>query len=174
MRWIWHQPGAKYGPVGVERKKPASQRGRRKGKGRGSQQRAPNEADESRHITSSWIISSRRRTSSAPFASTATVNQIAWKDNALVLLLLTVFTSDERCNCWRKRPSTKTPMARPIQRFFSGEPVKLISIPTIASSYNDEMNHVDRGDQRRSFLGYLFECHKPTLPYRAPHDPRFD
>ena len=45
-------------------------------------------------------------------------------------------------------------MARPIQRFFSGEPVKLISIPTIAASYNDEMNHVDRGDQRRSYLGY--------------------
>ncbi|RKK61223.1 hypothetical protein BFJ68_g17511 [Fusarium oxysporum] len=33
MRWIWHQPGAKYGPVGVNRKNPASQRGRRKGKG---------------------------------------------------------------------------------------------------------------------------------------------
>ena len=38
--------------------------------------------------------------------------------------------------------------------FFSGEPVKLIPIPTIAASYNDEMNHVDRGDQRRSYLGY--------------------
>jgi hypothetical protein len=50
MRWIWHQPGAKYGPVGVERKKPASQRGRRKGKGRGSQQRAPNEADEVKEV----------------------------------------------------------------------------------------------------------------------------
>jgi hypothetical protein len=50
MRWIWHQPGAKYGRVGVERKKPASQRGRRKGKGRGSQQRAPNEADEVKEV----------------------------------------------------------------------------------------------------------------------------
>jgi hypothetical protein len=70
------------------------------------------------------------------------------------LLLSTVFTGDERCDRWRKRPSTKTPMARPIQRFFSGEPIKLISIPTIAASYNDEMNHVDRGDQRRSYLGY--------------------
>jgi hypothetical protein len=37
---------------------------------------------------------------------------------------------------------------------FGSEPAKLISIPTIAASYNDEMNHVDRGDQRRSCLGY--------------------
>jgi hypothetical protein len=50
MRWIWHQPGAKYGPVGVERKKPASQRGRRKGKGRGSQRRAPDEVDEVKEV----------------------------------------------------------------------------------------------------------------------------
>lgn len=70
------------------------------------------------------------------------------------MLLSTVFTGDERCDRWRRRPSTKTPTARPIQRFLSGEPVKLISIPTIAASYNDEMNHVDRGDQRRSYLGY--------------------
>ncbi|KAJ0126761.1 Uncharacterized protein HZ326_30136 [Fusarium oxysporum f. sp. albedinis] len=27
------------------------------------------------------------------------------------------FTDNERCNRWRKRPSTKTPMARPIQGF---------------------------------------------------------
>jgi hypothetical protein len=65
-----------------------------------------------------------------------------------------VFTGDETTKRWRKRPSTQTPTARPIQRFFGGEPVKLISIPTIAASYSDEMNHVDRGDQRRSYLGY--------------------
>jgi hypothetical protein len=59
-----------------------------------------------------------------------------------------------RTERWRRRPSTKTPTARPIRRFFGSEPAKLISIPTIAASYNDEMNHVDRGDQRRSYLGY--------------------
>ncbi|KAH7464559.1 hypothetical protein FOMA001_g17643 [Fusarium oxysporum f. sp. matthiolae] len=31
MRWIWHQPGARYGPVGVQ-KKPASQKKKTKGK----------------------------------------------------------------------------------------------------------------------------------------------
>ncbi|KAJ3454535.1 hypothetical protein MRS44_013135 [Fusarium solani] len=82
------------------------------------------------------------------------VNQIAWKDNALVVFLSTVFKGDERCERWRKRPSTTTSTARPIQRFFSDEPVKLISIPTVAAAYNDEMNHVDRGDQRRAYQGY--------------------
>ncbi|KAJ0126279.1 hypothetical protein HZ326_30614 [Fusarium oxysporum f. sp. albedinis] len=209
IRWIWHQPGAKYGPVGVSAKKPASQKGRRKGKGRGSRRRTSYEADEDDEIkevihviteagNKIMALNSTQSTSSAPFASMAMarpaqhgliavsikdlqtlkkadkagksgfqfneikviptadnqVNQIAWKDNALVLLLSTVFTGEERCDRWRKRPSTKTLMARPIQRFFSGEPVKLISIPTIAASYNDEMNHVDRGDQRRSYLGY--------------------
>ncbi|SPJ88209.1 uncharacterized protein FTOL_12546 [Fusarium torulosum] len=42
------------------------------------------------------------------------VIQIAWKDNALVLFLSTVFTGDETTERWRKRPLMKTPMARPI------------------------------------------------------------
>jgi hypothetical protein len=37
-------------PIGVERKKPASQRGRRKSKGRGSQRRVADEADEVREV----------------------------------------------------------------------------------------------------------------------------
>lgn len=82
------------------------------------------------------------------------MNQIAWKDNALVLFLSTVFKGDERTDRWRKKPSTKKATARPIQHFFGGEPVKLISIPTVAASYNDEMNHVDRGDQMRAYQGY--------------------
>jgi hypothetical protein len=71
-----------------------------------------------------------------------------------VLFLSTVFKGDERCERWRKRPSTTTSTARPIRRFFGDEPVKLISIPTVAAAYNDEMNHVDRGDQRRAYQGY--------------------
>jgi hypothetical protein len=30
----------------------------------------------------------------------------------------------------------------------------IIAIPTVAASYNDEMNHVDRGDQLRSYTSY--------------------
>ena len=54
----------------------------------------------------------------------------------------------------RKRPTTRKAQARPIQRFFGDEYVKIISIPSVAASYNLEMNHVDRGDQRRSYQGY--------------------
>ncbi|SCO92674.1 uncharacterized protein FRV6_16802 [Fusarium oxysporum] len=43
MRWIWHQPGAKYGPVGIQ-KKPVSQRKKSKGKGKAASQ--ADKADE--------------------------------------------------------------------------------------------------------------------------------
>lgn len=81
------------------------------------------------------------------------VNQIAWKDNSLVLFLSTVFKGDEVINRWRKRPTTDKIAARLIQRFFGDEPVKLIPIPSIAAAYNDEMNAVDRGDQMRAYWG---------------------
>lgn len=69
-----------------------------------------------------------------------------------------MFKGDEKCECWREKLSTKLSMksstAQPIKRFFGDEAVKLISIPTVAASYNDEMNYVDRGDQMRAYLGY--------------------
>ncbi|KAJ3455231.1 hypothetical protein MRS44_013831 [Fusarium solani] len=81
------------------------------------------------------------------------VNQIAWKDNRLILFLTTVFTGEERVCRKRKKPSSQKPEAKPIRRFFGDEAVKVISIPTVAAAYNDEMNHVDRGDQL-SFTGH--------------------
>ncbi|KAM6514259.1 hypothetical protein FALCPG4_18906 [Fusarium falciforme] len=84
------------------------------------------------------------------------VNQIAWKDNKLVLFLNTVFTGadDERAIRRRKKPSSGKSEAKPIRRFFGDEAVKLINIPTVAAEYNDQMNHVDRGDQLRSYYAY--------------------
>ncbi|TVY65365.1 hypothetical protein Focb16_v015453 [Fusarium oxysporum f. sp. cubense] len=84
------------------------------------------------------------------------VNQIAWKDNKLVLFLSTVFTGadDERVVRQRKKPSSKKSEAKPIRLFFSNEAVKMINIPTVAAAYNDEMNHVDRGDQLRPYYKY--------------------
>ena len=51
LRWIWHQPGAKYGPIGVERPKKklptrGRGRGRARGRGRGGLKRKDNEADK--------------------------------------------------------------------------------------------------------------------------------
>src|SRR6478609_5852394 len=43
--------------------------------------------------------------------------------------------------------------ARLIQRFFGDDPVKQVSIPSIAAIYNNEMNAVDRGDQMRAYWG---------------------
>jgi hypothetical protein len=45
MRWIWHQPGAKYGPVGVQKKKPASQRKKSMGNSKG-----PSTADKADEV----------------------------------------------------------------------------------------------------------------------------
>ncbi|KAF4343862.1 hypothetical protein FBEOM_2182, partial [Fusarium beomiforme] len=80
------------------------------------------------------------------------VNQIAWKDNSLVLFLTSVFKGDELVKRKRKRPNTMEARARPIQRFFGDEAVKDFNIPLVAAIYNDEMNHVDRGDQLRASL----------------------
>lgn len=71
-----------------------------------------------------------------------------------MLFMSTVFKGNERIECKRKKPSTDHIRARPIQRFFGDETVKLISIPTVAAEYNNEMNHVDRGDQLRSYHSY--------------------
>jgi hypothetical protein len=68
-----------------------------------------------------------------------------------VLFLSTVFTGVERVDRKRKRPTTDQPSARPIKRFFGAEPVKVISIPSIAAIYNEQMNSVDQGDQRRAY-----------------------
>jgi hypothetical protein len=73
-----------------------------------------------------------------------------------VLFLSTVFTGadDERVIRQRKKPSSKKSEAKPIRLFFGNEAIKMINIPTVAAAYNDEMNHVDRGDQLRSYYKY--------------------
>lgn len=83
------------------------------------------------------------------------MNQIAWKDNALVLFLSTVYTAseDEQQDRTRKRPTTTQPRARPIKRMFGSDPVKRVSIPTIGAVYNDKMGAVDIGDQLKESLG---------------------
>ncbi|KAF7548562.1 hypothetical protein G7046_g8632 [Stylonectria norvegica] len=71
------------------------------------------------------------------------VNQIAWKDNALVLMLSTVFKGDEFEVKKRKKPNTEEPRARPIKAFFGDDPQKEFPVPSIGARYNDEMNAVD-------------------------------
>lgn len=80
--------------------------------------------------------------------------QIAWKDNALVLFLTTFYTGSESQQRLRRCPTSTQPRAREIKRFFAGEPVKTVEIPSIAADYNDHMNAVDIGDHLRSATGY--------------------
>ncbi|KAJ3455260.1 hypothetical protein MRS44_013860 [Fusarium solani] len=82
------------------------------------------------------------------------VNQIAWKDNALVLFMTSYFSGSERQDHVRRRPTSSHPRARPAMAFFGDEPQRSVSTPCIAVAYNHEMNAVDRGDQLRSYIGY--------------------
>ncbi|EGU80032.1 hypothetical protein FOXB_09458 [Fusarium oxysporum f. sp. conglutinans Fo5176] len=72
------------------------------------------------------------------------VNQIAWKDNSLVLFITTVFRGDELTNKKRKKPSADHLRTQPTQPEFGEENTKVIPIPTVAAAYNDEIDHVDR------------------------------
>ncbi|KJZ69068.1 hypothetical protein HIM_11537 [Hirsutella minnesotensis 3608] len=71
------------------------------------------------------------------------VNQFAWKDNALVLFLSTVYSGEEFQERIRRRPTTTQPRARPIQRKFGAEPVLRLVVPSITADYNDRMGGVD-------------------------------
>ena len=82
------------------------------------------------------------------------VNQIGWKDNALVLFLTSVYTGDEVITCIRKRPNTDKARGRAILQMFGNQSKKELVIPAVGANYNNEMNSVDIGDQLRSYLGY--------------------
>ncbi|KAH7464233.1 hypothetical protein FOMA001_g17874 [Fusarium oxysporum f. sp. matthiolae] len=86
------------------------------------------------------------------------VMQIAWKDSGIVLFLPTVHSGadNKRTPKKRKLPAkrrTKAELQR-LQQVFGGDSFKIIPIPSVAAEYNDEMNHVDRVDQLRSYTTY--------------------
>ncbi|TVY62590.1 Pogo transposable element with ZNF domain [Fusarium oxysporum f. sp. cubense] len=76
--------------------------------------------------------------------------QIAWKDSGVVLFISTVHSGAPHERTPKKRKllakrGTKIE-AQQLQQILNGDSFKIIPIPTIAAQYNDEMNHVDRGD----------------------------
>jgi hypothetical protein len=75
-----------------------------------------------------------------------------------VLFLSTVHSAAplDRTLIKRKLPAkrgTKAEAQR-LQQVFNGDSFKMIPIPSVAAQYNVEMNHVDRGDQIRSYTTY--------------------
>jgi hypothetical protein len=67
-----------------------------------------------------------------------------------VLFLSTVHTGadEERTQRKRKKPAKKGSRKKEedIQRYFGTNSSMIIAIPTVAASYNDKMNHINRGD----------------------------
>jgi hypothetical protein len=84
--------------------------------------------------------------------------QIAWKDSSIVLFLSTVHggAESDRTPKKRKFPAKKATKAESqrLRELFGYKAHKVISIPSVAAQYNNEMNHVDRGDQLRSYTTY--------------------
>ena len=65
-------------------------------------------------------------------------------------MLTTVYTGEEFEYRVRRRPTTKQPRARPIQRIFGEEAVRTLAVPSFAAAYNDFMGAVDIGDQLKA------------------------
>lgn len=72
-----------------------------------------------------------------------------------MLFLSTVYSgaNDQRTLKRRKKPADKGAQSKLVQGTFGDAAIKLIPIPTVSASYNDEMNHVDL-DQIRSYTSY--------------------
>jgi hypothetical protein len=81
------------------------------------------------------------------------VNQFAWKDNALVLALSTVYDGTEYIIRNRRRPNATTAAARDARSVFGQDTQKELLIPTFIDAYNHNMNGVDVGDQMRASYG---------------------
>ncbi|KAF4963096.1 hypothetical protein FSARC_8869 [Fusarium sarcochroum] len=90
------------------------------------------------------------------FTVDSLISQVIWKDNSAVLFLSTVFSgaNKERIEKKRKKPANKGAKSKAIEKAFGDDASKVIPIPKIAAEYNQEMNHVDRGDQLRSYTTY--------------------
>ncbi|EGU88242.1 hypothetical protein FOXB_01240, partial [Fusarium oxysporum f. sp. conglutinans Fo5176] len=87
------------------------------------------------------------------------VIQIAWKDSNVMLFLSTMHSGAPRERTLKKRKlpakrGTRAEAQQLQQIFNSDSSFRMIPIPTIAAQYNDEMNHVDRSDQTRSYTTY--------------------
>ena len=75
--------------------------------------------------------------------------QFAWKDNALVLFLLTTYETgpDQIVVQHRERLATTSTLAKTARKPFGLEPEKDLPIPKFLDNYNHYMGYVDQADQ---------------------------
>lgn len=75
------------------------------------------------------------------------VSHIGWKDQALVLMISSLMSGDERVNRIRKRPKETSSKVKTTRKPFGNQPMKVLSIPVIADGYNYHMGAVDEFDR---------------------------
>ena len=79
------------------------------------------------------------------------VNQIAWRDNEVVLFLSTVYEAGETTPVLRRRPRNANSSHKKTARLvFGSEYQKMLDVPIFIDDYNHHMGGVDQGDQLRS------------------------
>ena len=79
------------------------------------------------------------------------VNQIAWRDNEVVLFLSTVCEAGETTPVLRRRPRNANSSHKKTARLvFGSEYQKMLDVPIFIDDYNHHMGGVDQGDQLRS------------------------
>lgn len=79
------------------------------------------------------------------------INMMAWKDNALVLMLSSTHQlADGTVIRTRKRPYATSTSAKTAIKVFGDQATKELPIPIVVDLYSHNMNGVDRGDQLKA------------------------
>jgi hypothetical protein len=79
------------------------------------------------------------------------VNNIAFKDNAVVLFQSNYHTGEGRVMRTRRRPRKTSSKAKTARAPFGNQPTKELLVPSFADEYNHAMGAVDIGDQLKSY-----------------------
>ncbi|KAK2005394.1 hypothetical protein LZ32DRAFT_546128, partial [Colletotrichum eremochloae] len=74
------------------------------------------------------------------------VNQFAWKDNALVFFLSTVFRNGQEVIRSRRRPAGDSAAKRAARQVFGPDVRKDLPVPRAIDEYNHKINRVDVSD----------------------------
>ena len=74
------------------------------------------------------------------------VCQIGWKDQAFVLMMLSIMSGDEKVLRLRKRPKETSSKAKTAREPFGSDAIKELLIPAVADGYNYHMGAVDEFD----------------------------
>jgi hypothetical protein len=78
------------------------------------------------------------------------IQQTAWKDNALVLMMSTIHeasTTENTVNRLRRRPAATSTSAKTSRVPFQGKHEAYLDIPALVDDYNHNMGAVDQADQ---------------------------